>query len=331
MGEEEIEGTEFPAEYSQVLDEVVTQESFTTKYQVTGAEFTGARTVKVPERVLDGTGTEKYNHFRNPKEAKVVYTSYTLDQDREKAFTADALDVIDQPQLELMGTAADFERQFLIPEIDTNFFNTVAAKAMTNAKTDLTASNIKEELRNARTQMLNQGYKSADLYMTSDALACLEEAIDRQFAGEGTITDTIGRYNIFNVFEVPEGLLGVDFAVIGEGAANKRAIRHIWKRVVSKYFSPEVNQSGDDHLLQMRWVYGCIALKNKVGAMYVSKGTNAPDCSQKPAKFVQFVNGTPQVVAAAPQGDSVPVNDTEAAGGKVEVTGDDAKTTKESK
>ena len=109
------------------------------------------------------------------------------------------------------------------------------------------------------------------------------------------------------------------------------AVLQVVKHQIPRIFSPEVNQSGDDHLLQMRWVYGCIALKNKVGAMYVSKGTNAPDCSQKPAKFVQFVNGTPQVVAAAPQGDSVPVNDTEAACGKVEVTGDDAKTTKESK
>lgn len=285
--------TEFPVEYAQVLDEVIEQESFTTKYQVQGAEFAGSRSVKVPERKFKADDkTKPYDRFKNPDVVPIVNTTYTLDKDEEKAFVADALDVQDQPLLALQGTAAEFERRFFVPQIDAYFFGKAAAAAKTKATEDITAANVKELLRDARTQMVNNGFARADLYMTSDALACLEDSLDRQFAGEGEITDVVGRYNIFDIHEVPDARLGQDFIVIGQSAATSEVIRLVWKRVVSKYFPPEINQSGDDHLLQLRWVYGTIALKNKNVGLFAHKGTNAPDCSVKPMKLVQMVPTT---------------------------------------
>lgn len=277
--------TEFPVEYAQTLDEVVAQESFTTRYNVQGAEFVNARTVKVPEMKI-AKGTTDYDKFQTKNDVTITYTTYELDMDRETAFYLDALDVQDQPLLDLVRVGSEFERVKFVPEVDKHFFGKAATAAKTNAKTDLTAANIRSELRKARTQLKQNGYNSAALYLSSDAMSCLEDSLDRTFSGEDVITDAVGRYNIFDLYEVPDDRLGVDFCVIANG---ERVIRNVVKRAVSKLFTPEVNQNGDGYELQMRWVFGTVALKNKNGGIYVSKGTKAPDCSVKPAKLVQTV------------------------------------------
>lgn len=284
-----IESTEFPVEYAQVLDEVVEQESFTNRYNVQGAEFVNARTVKVPEIVIEN-GTTEYDRFQTKNNASIVYTPYELDMDRETAFYIDALDVQDQPLLDLVKVGSEFERVKFVPEVDKYFFNKAKAAAKTKGTTNITAANIKGELRKVRTQLKQNGYNSASLYLTSDCLACLEDAMDREYSTEGTITDTVGRYNIFDLYEVPDDRLGNDFIAIADG--DDRLIRNVIKRAVSNLFVPGVLQNGDGYELQMRWVYGTIALKNKNGGLYSNKGTKAPDCSIKEAKLVKNVTDT---------------------------------------
>lgn len=267
--------TEFPVKYLNVLDTVYEQESFAAKYEVAGAEFVGAKTVKVPELTLDG-GTAAYNRFDSSDNgAELHYEVYTLDKDREKQFYIDAVENEDENGLRQANVAKEFYRLKFVPEIDVNFFNTVKAKAKTVASANLSSSNIKGELRKARKQMNEAGIRRADLYMTSDALGYLEDAIDRQFAGEGNITDMVGSYNIFDVYEVPSDRMpGIDFAVVGQNAAGDNAIRHIMKRAAAYVFAPGQHTKGDGFLNQFRWVYGCVAWKNKNGALYVNVNPN---------------------------------------------------------
>ncbi len=272
--------TEFPVEYLTALDELVEQESFTTRYQVSGAEFTSTKTIRIPELEI-ANGTVAYDRFKTENTAEIKYASYELDKDVQTAFYIDAVEDINEQHLRLLNVARDFERLKLVPEIDTYFFGKVKANAKTDAKTNITAANIKEELRKARVQMVQNGFTSADLYLSVDALSCLEDSIDRQFAGEGTITDVVGHYDMFDLFMVPDARLGLDFAVIGGGTDT---IKHIWKRQVAKTFGPEVNQSGDGTTLQFRWVYGSLCPKNRKGGIYVNKGTAKPDTSVKPVR-----------------------------------------------
>ena len=279
--------TEFPVEYLTALDELVEQESFTNRYQVQGAEFTSKKTVMIPELVI-ADGLVDYDRFKTENTAEIKYTSYELEKDMQTAFYIDAVEDIDEQHLRLLNVAREFERTKLVPSIDQYFFNKAKASAKTDAKNNLTAANIKEELRKARMQMVQNGFTSADLYLSVDALSCLEDAIDRQFAGEGVITDVVGHYDMFDLFMVPDDRLGVDFAVIGGGTDT---IKHIWKRQVAKIFGPEVNQSGDGTTLQFRWVYGTLCRKNKTGGIYVNKGAKAPDTSVKPVKPVEVQGG----------------------------------------
>ena len=274
--------TEFPVEYLAALDKVIELGSFTTKYQAQGAEFSNAKTVLIPEIEFDG-GTEQYNRFKSEGKVEMHYRPYELDRDREKTFYIDAVEDIDEAHVRTTNAVSEFERLYLIPELDSYFFGNVGTKAKTLGTTVLTPENIKGELRKARWQMVNHGFGSADLYMTADALSCLEDAIDRQFAGEGEITDMVGRYNIFNIYMVPdERMSGLDFAVIAPGT-----IQNVIKRAVAYLFQPGQHTSGDGWLAQMRWVYGNLARYNKLWGLYANRASGT--------------GGSVEVTAAAPE------------------------------
>ncbi|MEG2532905.1 MAG: hypothetical protein RSB04_07840 [Gordonibacter sp.] len=258
--------TEFPIEYLEALDKVIELGSFTTKYQAKGAEFATAKTIKVPELVFD-SGTVDYARFKSEGKVEMVYTTYELEKDKEKTFYIDAVEDINDGHIRSTNAVSEFQRLFLVPELDKYFFGNVGTKAKTKATAKLTVANIKGELRKARTQMVNNGFGAADLYMTADVLALLEDAIDRQFAGEGSITDEVGHYNMFTIYMAPnERLSGLDFAVIAPGS-----IRNVVKRAANYLFPAGTHTQGDGWLAQMRWVYGNIAYKNKTAGMYVNK------------------------------------------------------------
>lgn len=270
--------TEFPVEYLTVLDEVIEQESFTTKYNVDGAEFANAKTVMVPEITFDG-GTEEYNRFKSEGKSELAYAPYELDYDREKTFYVDAIDDVNEAHLRVLNQVTQFERRYLVPEVDKNFFTHIGKKAKTTGTAALTTTNIKAELRKARTQMVNAGFGRADLYVTADTLGILEDAINREFAGEGVITDMVGAYNIFDIYMVPnERMNGLDFAVI---ANDPEVIRHVVKRAAHFFFAPGQHTNGDGYLDQLRWVYGDVTRKNKTAGLYAHKtATSKPSSGQ---------------------------------------------------
>lgn len=264
--------TEFPQAYLNTLDGILATESFTSAYQVQGAEFVNAKTVNVPELVL-GELSDYTGKFGNDHTTELKYTAYTLDKDREYSFTVDAVEDADEANLRVANGLAEAQRVLVIPEMDTYFFGKAAAAAKTKGKTALTKENIKDEVRNARTQFVAAGLgQSADLFISSTALALLEDATDRQWSNEDAVTRMIGKYDIFTIYEVPDAMLAQDFIAISGGQGT---IKNVIKRAVTKVTAPEVNQISDGYLCQARWVYGTVALKNKAAGIYVNKGAGA--------------------------------------------------------
>lgn len=261
--------TDFPVEYLEALDEVLMGATYASKYQVTGAEFVNARQVKVPE-IDFGASPEPtaYSRFKTESDVTIKRTVYTLDNDKEKAFYLDALDTIDEAAIDATKVVSEYERMVLAPYIDKDFFKGVAAKAGTKATETLTTANIKQELRKVRTKFMQSGLSGGDLYMTSTALGLLEDATDRQWSNDTSITDTVGSYDGFTIYEVPDDVLQADFTAITGGQST---VRYITKRAVNYMFAPGQHTSGDGWLTQMRWVYGLIALKNKTVGIYTSK------------------------------------------------------------
>lgn len=262
-----------PQEYLDELDAILTHESYSARYAVQGAEFVNANTVNVPD-ITFASGTSKYDRFATETGATLSYTAYTLDHDQQAVFHIDAVQDIDAQNVLSTNIAAEFERTKFIPEVDTDFFKTVAGNAGGTDSTKLSAANIKDTLRLARTQFTKAGLSGGDLYMTSDALKFLEDATNRQWSNETSITDTVGIWDGFNIFEVPNDVLGTGINFIGISGGTNTA-RYITKRAVAYHFAPGDHTQGDDYLDQYRWVYGTIVRKNKKPGVYVSKVASA--------------------------------------------------------
>ena len=271
-----ITATEFPTEYREALDEVLLGATYCGKYHVQGAEFVNNRQVSVPSISFGETPEpEDYNRFKTEGDATVSRKVYTLQYDKQKKFYGDAVDAIDEAATLATTVISEYLRTVFAPYEDKLFFQSIVTNApkekakQYTGTTLLTADNIKAELRKVRKQFTQAGLRAGDLYMTSDALALLEDATNRQWGNDGAINDIIGQYDGFNIYEVADATLGTDFTAVANGV---ESIRYITKRAVSYLFMPGQHTEGDGWMAQMRWVFGHIALDNKKVALYTHKG-----------------------------------------------------------
>ncbi len=265
---------EFPKEYVDAIDEVLAGATYATAYDVGAAEFVSGRQVSVPELSFgDSPNPVDYNRFQGG-EADVALnrTTYTLANDKEKVFYVDAADAIDEAAADITKIVSEYQRTILAPFVDKDFFTVAKTKAKTKGTETLTAANIKGEIRKARTQFTQAGLMGGNLYMSSAALGLLEDATDRQWSNDSSISDAIGNYDGFQVFEVPDELLQADFTVISGGT---NTIRYITKRAALYTFAPGQHTNGDGWMAQLRWIFGSIVRNNKVAGIYTNKAAAA--------------------------------------------------------
>lgn len=256
----------FPIEYLDAIDEVLAGATFAGRYNVAGAEFVKGRQVSVPEIDFGASpDPTAYSRFASESGVTIARTVYTLDHDVEKVFYVDAEEAGDEPAVAMTNVVSEYERTVFGPYIDKDFFAKAKAGALAKGTAALTASNIKGEIRKARAQFANAGLGGGELYMSSDALAALEDATDRQWSNDTAITDTVGSYDGFQVFEAPAGTLDCDFLAISGGL---QTIRYITKRAAAYSFAPGQHTQGDGWLNQFRWVFGTIVRKNKKPGIY---------------------------------------------------------------
>lgn len=260
----------FPVEYLEAIDEVLAGATYAGRYNVAGAEFVNGRTVSVPD-IDFGNSPEPtaYSRFSSESGVTIARTPYTLDHDVEKVFFVDAAEAQDEPAVAMTNVVSEYERTVFAPYVDADFFAKAKAQALAKGTVTLTAANIKGELRKARTQFAEHGLMGGGLYMSPTALALLEDATDRQWSNETSITDTVGSYDGFQVFEVPAATLGCDFLAISGGL---QTIRYITKRAAAYSFAPGQHTQGDGWLNQFRWIFGTIVRKNKKPGIYANEG-----------------------------------------------------------
>ena len=259
----------FPVEYLDALDEVLMGETFANRYQVQGAEFVRARQVSVPDISFpEASDPNDYDRFETDDKFTLTRTLYELTNDKQASFYVDSCDSLDEAAASLTNITSQWQRMVLAPFIDKEFFKTAVAQAGTKGTETLTVENIKAEIRKARTALRKAGLAGGDLYMSSDALALLEDATERHWSNENVITDTVGNYDGFQIFEVPDDRMDQDFLVISGGL---QTIRYIVKRAFAHIAMAGNHEKGDGDLGQFRWVFGTIVRKNRKPGIYASK------------------------------------------------------------
>ena len=273
----------FPKEYLETIDEQLMGQTFAARYQTGGEEFAGNRTVLVPEISFPNQETPNdYDSFATKNDIARKYTAYTLPYDKQEVFQVDAVDDIDTAGLLTVNAATQYDRTVFAPWLDKQFFADVKAMAggAQGTAAALTNSNIKKAFRDLRSHLRKSGLAGGDVYLSSTAVAALEDATNREWSNEGTITDSIGRYNDFELFEDAGGRLpdGIDMLVISGGI---QTVRYVVKRAVTYTFAPGDHTEGDNWLTQIRRVFGIVGLRNKRPGIYVA-GANAANGSALP-------------------------------------------------
>lgn len=278
---------QFPQEYLETIDEVLVGNLFASRYQTGGEEFVSNRTVLVPDISFPGAGIPAdYDGFQTEDTAKLEYTAYDLAYDKQCVFRVDAVDDLDAAGLLTVNEASEYDRQIFAPWVDGIFFRDTAAMAGGGSvQAALSSSNVKGEFRKLRTHLRSVGLSGADVYMSSAAVAALEDATNREWSNEGAITDSIGRYNEFELFEDAAGRLpaGVDMLAIAGGVTT---VRYVMKRAVTYTFAPGQHTTGDDWLTQIRRVFGNVVRKNKADGIYVV-GADAGSVEPARGKYVK--------------------------------------------
>lgn len=264
----------FPDEYLDAIDEVLAGATYASAYNVQGAEFANGRQVSVPD-ISFGESPDPvvYDRFRSGEASVVVNrTVYTLGHDVQKTFYVDAVDAGDDPAASQTTSISEYERTVFAPYIDKDFFSVAAKQAKATATETLTKDAIKPAIRAALNQFTDAGLAGGSLYVTSDVRGMLEDATNREWTNETSVTHAVGNWDGLDVFAVPTALLGtgMNFIAISGGT---NTIRYVTKRAASYLFAPGQHTEGDGYLAQLRWVFGTIVRKNRKPGIYASKAT----------------------------------------------------------
>jgi len=277
-------------------------------------QYVGGKKVKVPEMLVSGLGnysrgTGAANRGKYAKgSVEVKYTDYELTADRSAEFAWDRHDVdesgfiVQAPQV--MGV---FQREEVIPEIDAFRYSKIAQLVIALGEAayhseDLTPDNILDRfLYEVRAMQNVTGVDTSNLIATMpfSVYALLEIAakkammfMPQNFTAGGGLTFQLGAINGIPIMPVVEDRMKTEYTFhdgtskLGfEPTATAKTINWIIaplnipiaisKTDSLKIFTPEVNQDGDDWVIQYRKYHDLWILKNQLNQIVLSVSTKA--------------------------------------------------------
>ena len=285
--------------YLAVTDLVYKNESKTIDLDFANSEieFIGANTAKVFKLSMNGLGDYSRDTGYVKGSVTGAWETLTLQKDRGVQLGVDRYDNEETLNQAFGKLAAEFERTQVIPEIDAYTFsklyagtgNTVVSAAITVGTTDAPA------LIDMGSQALDENEVPREgriLYVSPKAYAGLKSKITRYLANEREAVKAVEMYDDMKVIVVPpsrfasaitlnsgSGSFGfaptvggyyINFMIVHPSAV-KKAVKHN----MPKIFTPDVNQSSDQYLLDWRLYYDVFVLDNKTKGIYVHRDTSA--------------------------------------------------------
>lgn len=173
--------------FQQNLDTAAIQDATTGWMEANASQvvYNGGKTVKVPKMALDGLGNYDRANGYDSGAITLTYETLTMTQDRGKQFLLDSQDV-DETNFALNAALvlSEFQRAYVVPEIDAYRISKLATKALT-ADTAVAYSytpakaTILDALKDAIASVKKAGFFGVPLvcHMSTDAITALEEAI----------------------------------------------------------------------------------------------------------------------------------------------------------
>ncbi len=286
---------EYASIFQTELDKQMIELSVTGALEVNSkmVKYNGGNEVKIPSIIMEGmTDYDRSTGFEESG-VSLSWETHTLDQDRQKSFMLDAMD-IDETNFVLSAGAVmgEFQSVHVAPEVDAYRFSRIAEKTADSARTlTLTKSNILTELKSDIAAVQDKIGEAEPLliYMSYSNAALLDLATDIQKSLSviefklGSINLKVKAIDEIPIIKVPsqrfktkwiKGEKGYTFdedsKEINWVIINPKVAPCITKTEKIRIFTPETNQKADAWKIDYRKYHGIILPKNKLNGIKVN-------------------------------------------------------------
>jgi len=291
--------------YLPILDEIYKRESITSILDASNnrVQFINANTVKLFKTSLQGLGDYSRNNGFVKGDVTATWETHTLEKDRARTFSVDAMDDEETINMAFGTLAGEFLRTKVIPEIDAYRFAKYASASGISSATpaDITigTTDVVSLIDTAEQKLGDDEVPSEGriLFISETAYAGLKAKITRVLANENGVQRNIEVYDNMRVIRVPKARFNTavtlyDGSTSGQEAGgyivpastsyainfmiiHPSAVLQVAKHVKPRIFAPDVNQDADAWKFDYRIYHDCFVEDNKVKGIYLHKASTA--------------------------------------------------------
>ena len=298
--------------FQKVLDEQMVREltSIRMERNASMIKYDGGKTVKIPSITMDGLGDYSTSTGFPEGDVTLSYESHTLEYDRGRGFSLDALEVDESGFMATAGNVmGQFQRTKVVPEIDAARYSRIWGKANTDLRTEAytpDAATILTKISDAIEDMQDVvgGTEALTIYIGLAAYKALKAStgIDKRF----DVTDftrgdvklkvkTLDEIPLISVpsvrfktvytfgddgFAVTAVSMAMNFMLVAD-----RALLAINKLEKTRVFDPTTNQDADAWKMQYRRHHDLLIPNNKLEGVFISyTAIDAPELAGTFAK-----------------------------------------------
>lgn len=286
--------------YLEMLDEVYMRESLTSMFEMPEdlVRWQGAKSVNLFE--LNPVALANYSRNAGfvPGDADGSWNNYEIQIDRGRSFLVDAMDNEETMGLAFGRLLGEFERRFVIPELDaTRFAKLAGATGVDGAAETISTAAAAIEAIDVATAAMDDNevpYEGRILFVNPTIYKLIKGGITRLIGNqEDDVNYNVQIYNDMRVISVPSKrfntsvTLNAPTASDGAGGytaagstinfmiVHPSAVMGVVKHRIPNIFSPAENQEADGWKLNYRIYHDIWVKKNHAKGVYV----NAPATS----------------------------------------------------
>lgn len=286
--------------YLAMLDEVYMRESLTSMFEMPEdlVRWQGAKSVNLFE--LNPVALANYSRNAGfvPGDADGSWNNYEIQIDRGRSFLVDAMDNEETMGLMFGRLLGEFERRYVIPELDAYRFSSLAGATGVDGTTETISTSSAAiaaiDLATASMDDNEVPYEGRVLFVNPTFYRYLKGGLERRILnGDNNVDYNVEYYDDMRVIAVPSArfntsvTLNAPTAHDGAGGytaagqtinfmiVHPDAVMGVVKHRIPNIFSPAENQEADGWKLNYRIYHDIWVKKNKAKGIYV----NAPATS----------------------------------------------------
>lgn len=278
-----------------ILDELYKKESLTARLDAPTkpVEFGGAAAVNVLKLSTVGLGTYSRATGYPAGDVTAAWETLTLAASRGRALSVDRMDDEETLGMAFGKLAGEFMRVNVAPEVDAYRFSKYASWSGISSPSQATLSNAAAILAAFDVAMAQLDADEVPsegrlMYVASGHFNTLKGAFTRSYVNENGIDRRVTSLDGVEVIPVPQTRFykGITLDAGSSASAggftktsstgrdinfmilHPSAVLQAVKHDNMKYFSPDVNQTADAHLLQYRLYHDAFVYENHVDGVY---------------------------------------------------------------